>query len=209
MDIIKQLEWRYATKVFNADKKISDADFEELMTPQGWRQALMVCNYGKLLLLKTLKLRQQLKGAAYGQSQITDASHLVVFTAPKIIDEKSIDSYIELISEIREVSVESLEGFSTMLKGAVKGKSAAELSEWAGKQAYIALGFILETAALKNIDSCPMEGFDHKKFDEILELHEKGFESKVVCALGYRSEIDNFQKLKKVRFPKEGTFEVI
>lgn len=209
MDIIKQLEWRYATKVFNADKKISDADFEELMTATRLAPSSYGLQLWKAFIVKNPETRQQLKGAAYGQSQITDASHLVVFTAPKIIDEKSIDSYIELISEIREVSVESLEGFSTMLKGAVKGKSAAELSEWAGKQAYIALGFILETAALKNIDSCPMEGFDHKKFDEILKLHEKGFESKVVCALGYRSEIDNFQKLKKVRFPKEGTFEVI
>ena len=209
MDILKQLEWRYATKVFDTDKKISDSDLNELIEAT----RLAPSSYGlplwKAFIVKNPEVRKQLKEAAYGQAQITDASHLVVFSAPKMMDDKSIDSFIELVSNVRGVSIESLKGYADMMKGAVKGRTPAELSEWGAKQAYIALGFLLETAALKDIDCCPMEGFDHKKFDEILKLDEKGFESKVICALGYRSEADNFQKFKKVRPPKEETFEII
>ena len=105
--------------------------------------------------------------------------------------------------------MESLEGYKTMINGAINNRSENEIRNWAQKQAYIALGFLLEAAALKNIDSCPMEGFDHNKFDEILGLDKIGYESIVACPLGYRSENDSYAKAKKVRFSKEKTFEEI
>jgi len=130
--------------------------------------------------------------------------------APKSMDGKEVDEFIRLISETRAVPEESLEAYRKGMVGAVGSKSQQnELGNWASRQAYIALGFLLETAALKGIDSCPMEGFDSKKFDVILGLDKNNFESRVVCTLGYRSENDTYAKQKKVRFSSGKTFEEI
>ena len=209
MDIIKQLNWRYATKIFNPDKKISTDDFNELIEAT----RLSPTSYGlqswKAFIVENAEIRKQLKEAAYNQTQVTDASHLIVFATPKVIDEKSINEFIKLIAEVRSVTVESLDGYKQSMVGAVSRKAPNEIGDWAAKQAYIALGFLLETAALKNIDSCPMEGFDNKKFDEILGLDKRGYESRVICVLGYRSENDGYAQAKKVRFSEGDTFEEI
>ncbi len=209
MDIIKQLNWRYATKAFDPDKKINEKDIDELMEATRLSPSSFGLQSWKAFIVESPELRKQLKDAAYGQTQITDASHLVIFATPKVIDEKTIDKFVELISDTRSVSVESLEGYKKVMTGSISQKQNNELGDWAAKQAYIALGFLLETAALKNIDSCPMEGFDPKKFDEILGLDKKGYESRVVCPLGYRSKEDAHANEKKVRFSKEETFEII
>lgn len=210
MDIIKQLEWRYATKIFDADKKISDVDFDELMEAARLAPTSYGLQLWKIFIVKNPEIRKLLKEASYNQTQITDASHLVVFATPKIVDEKTIDKFIELVAETREVPLHSLDGYRNSIITAVQNKTKNnELGNWSAKQAYIALGFLLETSALKNIDSCPMEGFDSKKFDEILELDKLGFESRVVCPLGYRSEKDTYANAKKVRFSKEETIQEI
>jgi nitroreductase len=209
MDILKQLNWRYATKTFDANKKISDADFDELLEATRLAPSSYGFQHWKGIVVKNSETRKLLREAAYNQPQITDASHLVVFATPKVIDEKAINEFIELIAKTRNVSLESLEGYKKSIAGAVGRKPGKELGEWEARQAYIAMGFLLETAALKNIDSCPMEGFDNKKFDEILGLDKKGYQSQVICPLGYRSESDTHANDKKVRFSKEQTFEEI
>lgn len=59
-------------------------------------------------------------------------------------------------------------------------------------------------AAEAEVDSTPMEGFDPKALDEILNLKEKGLRSVVMLPLGYRKEDEDWLvKLKKVRRPNE------
>ena len=89
-----------------------------------------------------------------------------------------------------------------MIMGSIKNKSNDEILNWNAKQVYLALGFLLETAATMNIDACPMEGFDNKKVDEILGLNEKGLKSVVICPVGYRSEDDKYANNPKFRFPQ-------
>jgi nitroreductase len=122
---------------------------------------------------------------------------------PKVIDEKLADDYIKYVSEVRSIPVENLKGYSDMIKGSISYRTPAERVEWAARQAYIALGVLITSAAIMGIDTGPMEGFDAKKFDEILGLDKIGFESKVCIALGFRSESDEAAKYKKVRFTKD------
>ncbi len=208
MNIIKHLNWRYATKAFDPDKKLSKKDFEELLEATRLAPSSHGLQLWKALVIKNPEIRKQLREASRNQSQITDASELIIFITPKNLTEKDVNEYIKLVSDTRSVSLDSLEGYKKSLLGAIN-KPENEFRDWAGKQAYIALGFLLVAAALKKIDSCPMEGFDHKKFDEILGLDKKGYESRVACPLGYRSKSDDFAKNIKVRFSKEKTFEEI
>ncbi|MEI7451961.1 MAG: NAD(P)H-dependent oxidoreductase [Candidatus Falkowbacteria bacterium] len=206
MNIIEQLNWRYATKVFDASKKISATDFDELLEAT----RLAPSSYGlplwKAFVVKNPELREKIAAAAHGQMQAVDAAELIVFVVPKKIDEKIIDDYLELVATTRLIQISTLADYKKMMLGAITSRSDDELKAWASKQACIALGFLLETAALKKIDACPMEGFNATKVNEILGLDEKGYESVLICPLGYRSESDPYVLARKVRFAKDEVF---
>lgn len=198
--LIEKLSWRYAVKKFDAAKKIPASKWEQL------EKALLLSpsSYGlqpwKFYVVSDPAIRKELRAVAWDQSQITDASHLVVICRRDSVDEAYIDRFIATIAAEREISAESLDGYRNMMAGTAKAKGS-DIGNWTGHQAYIALGVLLTSAALLDVDACPMEGFVPAKFDEILGLSGTGYKSTVVCALGYRAADDPYQHAKKVRFP--------
>lgn len=205
-NINEALEWRYATKQFDSTKKLSEEQVQSITEAM----RLAPTSYGlqswKAIIVTNPEIRTQLRAAAWDQSQVTDASHFIVLAVRKDINEAFVDEYMQHIAKVRQVGVETLEGFAGMIKGSFQGKSPEQLRDWATHQAYIALGFGLETAALNKIDACPMEGFDRKQFDEILGLEKMGLESKVALAIGHRSSDDDAASWTKVRFAPEDLF---
>ena len=152
-------------------------------------------------------LRAKLLPASYGQAQVIDASHLVVFAARTNLGQTEVDRLIKQTASTRGVSVESLAPFRGMLVGGiVQSMDEPARNAWARNQTYIAPGNLLTSAALLGIDACPMEGFDRAQFDEILGLKAKGLATAVIAAVGYRSPADNYANAPKVRFPKEQVF---
>jgi len=152
-------------------------------------------------------VRAKLTPASYGQAQINDASHLVVFASKNNYNEADVDAHLNHTAQVRGVPVASLAPFRAMLVGGiVQRMDEATRNAWARNQAYIALGNLLTSAALLGIDACPMEGFDRAQYDEILGLKAKGFASAAIATLGYRSATDKYASAPKVRFPKEQLF---
>jgi nitroreductase len=200
--ILEQLNWRYAVKKFDPSKNVSDEDWATL------EEALVLApsSYGlqpyKFIVVTDEAMREKLRPACYGQPQITESSHLVIFAAKKELDDKFVEDFIELVQEVRGTTREMLEDYIGMIKGTMKQlrDNGLEVS-WSQRQAYIALGILLETAAILGIDACPMEGFEPAKVDEILGL--EGYTASALCTLGYRAEDDWLSALEKVRFPKE------
>lgn len=191
-NIIQQLNWRYATKSFDKNKKINPQDFDTLLESLRLSPSSFGIQPWKFIVVKNSEIREKIKEASYGQVQISDASDLIVLCAKNNITEVDVDRITG-----------SNESYKNMIMSAIGAKSTDELLNWNAKQVYIALGFLLETAALMNIDSCPMEGFDANKVDEILKLKEKGLTSTVICPVGYRSVDDKYAMAKKVRFLRE------
>ncbi len=146
-------------------------------------------------------VREQLKAAAWNQTQVTDASHLLVLCAKKTLNEEHITHYIESIAATRGITTEALHGFKNMMMGSISRQTHEQIAAWNQKQVYIALGVLLSACAIKQIDSCPMEGFDAQKFDEILDLAKDDLTATVVCPIGYRASTDAPQT--KVRFSQE------
>lgn len=206
--IIDSLNWRYATKAFDPSKKISNEDFHTLAESL----RLSPSSYGlqpwKFIILQNPELRKKCREVSYGQSQITDCSHLVVITTNEKMTEVEVDAYISDISKTRGVPTEHLKGFRDMMVGdVVKGPRAKVIQQWSQRQGYIAMGFLLETAALLKIDTCAMEGIDAAQYDSLLGLQETPFRTVAVVALGYRSDSDQNATFKKVRAPKERIIE--
>jgi nitroreductase len=203
-ELKKKLEWRYATKIFNPEKKITSENWSLLENSL----LLSPSSYGlqpwKFLVIEKKELRSKLKTVSWGQGQVTDASHFVVFTTLKEISAEYIKKYISSIAEVRGQAVDSLIGFQNMMiKNIVEGMDKNHVRNWNQRQAYIAMGFLLETAALLDIDTVAMEGLDPKAYDDILGLTETEYGTVAAVALGYRDESDNYASMKKVRFSKE------
>ena len=200
---IENLKWRYATKKFDPAKKVSDKDLDHLLEAI----QLSASSYGlqpyQVIVVENKEVREKLKAAAWNQSQITDASHVLVFASMTQIDKDYIDTYLNNIAEVRDLKRENLSGLEQMLTNTILKQSPLQQAEWSQNQAYIALGNFLSAAAEMRIDTCPMEGFDPSKFDEILELSKKGLTTAVIATLGYRSEEDVLQHASKVRKRKE------
>jgi nitroreductase len=146
-------------------------------------------------------VRKALTPASLHQSQVEDCSHFVVFTAKTSIDEAYVDLWVSEMAHQRQISKEALRGYSQMvIDDIVRGRTSPFVGEWAARQTYLALGTLVTTAALMKIDSCPMEGIEPEKYDEILNLKGSGYRTLAGCALGYRSLRDGYSKSPKVRF---------
>jgi len=200
-NLIEAMNWRYAVKKFDPNKKISESDWVTLSESL----RLSPSSYGlqpwKFILVNSPELRTQLRTHSWNQSQVEDASHYVVFTYKEKMDQAYIEKYINSIATQRGVPVESLKGFANMMTSdLVTGPKASEIHHWAQRQAYIAMGFLMLSAALLKIDSCPMEGIIPTEYDKLLGIENTGYKTVAAVALGYRHENDDYQRLKKVRF---------
>lgn len=200
-DLVGKLQWRYATKEFDPARHIPSDTWQALeesliLTPS---------SYGlqpwKFIVITDAAIRERLVSLSWRQKQPAQCSHFVVFAVNKALTEKDIDAYLARIVDVRGVTGESLAGFRKMLTGSiVQGLSEAARLEWAIRQAYIALGNFLTSAAVLGVDTCPMEGIDPKGYDEVLELGPLGYTTCVACAAGYRSATDRYATVPKVRF---------
>jgi len=199
MKLIDSLKWRYATKHFDENKKISGDQIDLLLEAVNLSASSFGLQPYSVLVIENKKLRQQLKEAAWQQTQVTDASHLILFAAKTNLSSADIDEFVSRISDERKIPVEALAEYEGMMKGALNAMSPEDATTWAAKQAYIALGQLLVSCAVESIDACPMEGFDKVEFDKILGLKEKNLSSVVMATVGYRSVDDQYQHLPKVR----------
>ncbi|WP_353076447.1 NAD(P)H-dependent oxidoreductase [Flavobacterium sp.] len=206
---IENQNWRYATKKFNSDKKISNSDLEIL------KEAIQLSSssYGlqpyKVLIIENEEIRKQLQPASWGQSQITDASHLLVFASETNVDAEYITRYAENMAKTRNIPFDSVKGYAEFMIGNIASLTPEKQIIWAQKQAYLALGNLLNAAAELKIDVTPMEGFLPEQYNEILGLKEKGLHATLVATIGYRHEEDETQHYAKVRKPITELFETI
>ena len=209
MSTIDYYNWRYATKEFNSEKKITNSDLEIIkesirLSPSSYGLQLF-----KVFIIESQKLKDKLRIVSFNQSQISDASHLFVFCNYTKVLEKDIDLYIQNKSLIQQMPITKNEGYGVFLKKNLLTKETEETSIWTNNQVYIALANLMTTCASLKIDSCPIEGFEASKYNEILNINERNMNAAVVCAVGYRSKLDTSQHEKKVRKSSQDLFEII
>ncbi len=206
---IENQNWRYATKKFNSEKKISNSDLEIL------KEAIQLSSssYGlqpyKVIIVENEEIRKQLQPASWGQNQITDASHLFVFASITNIDSVYINNFGENMAKTRNIPFDSVKGYADFMIGNITTLTPEKQMIWAQKQTYLALGNLLNAAAELKIDVTPMEGFLPEQYNEILGLTEKGLHATLVATIGYRHDEDETQHYAKVRKPISELFESI
>ena len=202
MNLIDDLKWRYATKKYS-DKSVSNEDLEKIIEAINLSASSVGIQPYRLFIITDPSLKKTLGEGSFN-SQIADASHLLVFAAFDSIRQENIDNYIKLIAKEREKPIAELSDFKNNISSHFLAQSDDHNFIWSAKQAYIGLGTALIAAATLKIDATPMEGFDAEKFDNLLGLKERRLKSVVLLALGYRDEENDYSaKLNKVRVPKQ------
>ncbi len=199
--LLNALQWRYATKVFDATQKIP-ADIWQTL-----ERALVLTptSYGlqpyHFLVINDPAKRAELLPHSWNQKQVVDASHFVVFTARTKMTDADVTKLIQRTSNIRKIPAESLNFYRDLMLGdIVNGPRGKIAHEWAARQAYIALGNLMTCAAVLGVDACPMEGLNPAEYDRVLGLNGSGYATVVACALGYRAASDKYASLPKVRY---------
>ncbi|MDD2763633.1 MAG: NAD(P)H-dependent oxidoreductase [Opitutaceae bacterium] len=201
--LLHQLNWRYATKQFDPQRKIGSQDWAALEEALVLTPSSFGLQPWKFIVVTNPTVKEKLVAASWGQRQVTDCSHLVVFAIKQDLGEKDIDAYLDRIAEVRGAPRETLAGFRDLMIGSiVHHRDQGAREAWATRQVYLALGNFLTSAALLGIDACPMEGIDPVQYDKILDLDQRGLTAVVAAAAGYRAASDQYAALKKVRFPR-------
>lgn len=208
MELIKSLEWRYASKKMNGTK-VPQEKVDRILQAIQLAPSSMGLQPYTVLVISNPEIKKQIMAVAYNQSQIVDCSHLLVFAAWADITPAQIDEFISHTAETRKTPVEGLDGFKNTLLGTITKNNTEQNYQWAARQTYIAFGTAIAAAAQERVDTTPMEGFDAAALDKLLGLNEKGLRSVTLLPLGYRdTENDWLVNLPKVRRQKEKLFIV-
>lgn len=208
MSLVKDLNWRYATKNMNGEA-VSEEQLNTILEATN----LSATSYGlqpfTVIVVENKGIKEQLQAAAYGQAQVGSSSHILVFTVPLKITEVDIQAFVNNVATTRSIPINVLDGYKGMMLSTVGALPAEQQQIWATKQAYIALGTALAAAAEQKVDACPMEGFDVEAFDKILGLNEKGLKAVVIMPMGFRADSDVTANFAKVRKSNEDMFHLV
>ncbi|BDS06127.1 NAD(P)H-dependent oxidoreductase [Oceaniferula spumae] len=202
-ELLHSLNWRYATKEFDAEKTIPNETWDAI------EQSLILTpsSFGlqpwKFITVTDQKIKDELMIHSWNQRQVADCSHMVVLCAKAKVGNDDIDVWLDRLVEIRGVERESLDGYAGMMRGFLANMDERDTIAWAKHQVYIALGQLMASAAVLGIDACPMEGILPAEYDRVLGLQDGGYLTTVGCALGYRSAEDKYAEIPKVRYQRD------
>jgi len=203
MSLLQDLQWRYATKKMTGEK-VAQEKVDYIIEATRLAPTSSGLQPFKVIQITDEELKAKIQPIAFGQSQIVDASHLLVFAA----HESYTEEYLNEVFSFSERERNLPEGYSNDYKNMLWSKFAQQTKEehfnHTARQAYIGFGLAIAAAAELKVDATPMEGFINEQLDELLGLEKLGLKSVTILALGYRDEANDWNlNMKKVRFSKE------
>lgn len=211
MHFIESLNKRYASKQMNG-KKVSPEKVETILEAIRLAPTSMGLQPFKVLVIENQELKSAIfEKAAQGQPQIPNSSQLLVFACYKKISSEILDEYVErIVTQRPTLPLAKVTAYRQMIDKSLLNRPDETNFAWAARQAYIALGFALTAAAVEQVDSVPIEGYNAAALDELLELDDKNLGSVCLMAIGFRDEATDYNAtLPKVRKFKSELFEFI
>jgi len=186
-EFLKAMDFRHACKIFDESKKIPDEDINFILECARKSPSSFGMEPWKFLVITNDKLKEKLRPACWNQVQITSCSHLIVVLASIESVKPESGEPLKRFSR-RDMPQDKLDFYMDLYaKHLSKTLSSDEnIWAWTSKQTYIALANMMTAAASIGIDSCPIEGFEKEKVEEILKLDTSKYQLSVILPLGYR-----------------------
>ncbi len=203
MSILEQAKWRYATKKFDPSKKVDQKLVDQIVEAARLAPTSSGLQPFRVIVITNEEIKKQIVPLAWGQQQIADCSHLLVFAAWDNYTEERIDHIYGITTGAREQPVDRYKDYTDRLKSMYLPRQVDENFVHTARQSYIAFAYAIAMAAELKVDATPMEGFDNEALDKLLHLHEKGLKSVTLLPLGYRDEVNDWLvNMKKARHPQ-------
>lgn len=201
-DVLDALQWRYACKKFDSTRHLSEQSVQQLLEALNLTATSLGMQLMKIVVVKNPIVKEQMLQHCYNQHQVLDCSHVLVLCRFNEVDEQLVDEYVARSAATRNFDLNSpkMQGFKNMVLSTI-ALPEEKRNVWMTNQVYIALGNLLTTCAMMQIDSCPMEGFIPKGVDSLLGLSALGLSSVLLCPIGFRHTEDVYAQLPKVRKP--------
>lgn len=203
---MEAMDFRHACKIFDETKKVSNEDMTYILEAGRKSPSSFGMEAWKFLVITNEELKAKLRPACWEQVQITSCSHLVIVLAG-IDCVKPESGEVERKFKRREMPQEKLDFYLGLYAGHLKDTLSSDenIYAWTAKQTAFAAGNMMTAAAVKGVDSCPIEGFDKEKVEEILGLDTKKYQLSLVLPFGYRLNEQSTQ----LREPLENIVEYI
>lgn len=203
--IIEAFKFRHATKVFDAKRRISDADFETILDAVRLSPSSFGMEPWQLLIIQTPGKRELFRDFAWGANgamngtagQLGTASHFGIFLTHTGATMAHHSDYLQKhMKDVKHLPDDVVgfinDAYQKFQEQDFSIEGDRQISDWAARQAYIALGNAMTVAALLGVDSCPIEGFEMDKTSAVLEEHfgidPKRYTPAVMVAFGYRAD---------------------
>lgn len=202
--LLQNLQWRYATKKYDATKKVSQEDVDKIVEAARMAPTSSGLQQFRVIVVSNQELKDKMVPIANGQQIVADASHVLIFAAWDKYTAERIDTMFDRTTEERGLPQGRFSSYTDMLKNVYLNQTPEQNFAHTSRQSYIGLGIAMAQAAELKIDSTPMEGFNNAQLDELLGLEAKGLKSVTMLPIGYRdAEGDWLASMNKVRNPKE------
>ena len=195
------LEWRYATNIFDTQKKVDEETLAKILEAANLSPTSFGIQAYKILVLNGEKWKEKLTTATFNQENIQTCSHLLILCSITDLDTEYVDEYMDLMEDVRDLEDGRLDRYGNVIKQFIGGLEATRRDYWLSHQVYLVAGTLLTACAVLKVDACPMEGFNAKSLDVILGLKEKNLQSVLLIPIGYRSVSDKYATAAKVRKP--------
>ena len=205
-NFVDAMNFRHACKIFDETKKISDEDMRVILEYGRKSPSSFGMEAWKFVVITNEELKVKLRPVCWDQVQVTSCSHLVIVLAG--IDSVKVESgEVEKRFARREMPKESLDMYMGLYASHLKKTLSSDenIYCWTARQTYIAAANMMTGAAYMGIDSCPIEGFEKEKVEEILKLDTTKFQVAMVLPFGYRLN----PQPEQIRLPFEEVVEFI
>ena len=184
---MEAMDFRHACKTFDETKKVSEEDLEFILETGRKSPSSFGMEPWKFLVITNDELREKIRPLCWNQPQITTCSHLIIVLAA--IEDVKPESGTPLRKfSRREMPQEKLDFYVNIYSSHLKDTLSSDenVYSWTARQTYIALGNMMTAAAVKGIDTCPIEGFEKENLEALLELDTTKYQVACLLPVGYR-----------------------
>ena len=204
MSLIKDLNWRHAVKAFDPTKKVPQENIDKIIESARLAPTSSGLQPFKVIVVKNQELKDKLAAGALNPDCMRECSHVIIFAAWNRYTAERIDSVYDFTTDERDLPRGRFESYTNKLKSIYLDQPAEINFAHTARQTYIALGLAMAQAAELKVDSCPVEGFDNKVVDDVLELEKYGLKSVSLMYVGVSDpQRDYIAPMKKVRVATE------
>ncbi len=202
--LLNNLNWRYAVKKFNPDKKVAQEDVDKIIEAARMAPTSSGLQQFRVIEITNQDLKEKIVPIAMDQKIMSDCSHILVFASWDRYTEERIDNAYDFITDERGLPRGRVGSYTTQLKNLYLPQSEEENFIHTARQSYIGFALAIAQAAELKVDCTPVEGFNNEELDKLLKLEEKGLKSVTLLPLGYRDEENDWLvNMKKVRIPMD------